>query len=591
MASCGEEGSNEDNVSAHHGETTEEKIETALDTPPADSSNTETVVVQETDKAKPPKLKVYHLWPSTSPPTYFDGYCRSLPPEPGSLATNQFVAKQMAKMNYKNGTGLGKYGQGIIEPISPRITFGRGGIGTFRSFSLYDSDSDFEEDTVPPQPKHEPEQDAVDIEEIRAMDTLHRERAEYAAARAREQRHVKKRAANMCGRRLSKHHVEDKKITSAKTEIFSALGVIRRKSESGTLTIGGLIHEFAFLKEKYPEEYRTYRMPYHAIYYAAPLLRSMAYWSEYVHGEPPPMLRRALAIIEALKDMLEVDASAAYPCLINNVVMEPPIEAWEWSADKPEQMLRFVNRWKHVLPKSTMDFIVKDIILTELVGTEDEYWERSRVPNTWVGVWIPHLGHAHLRGVYNAIARWLGSYTPQESGLDSYDYRLWLSWKEVFDPVSWDESIEQYVVSRPRRNLDEFKISSTSTWAVSNCFPLVMRWASLIPVKYMVPLLLESNFFSKWRYATYGFFMGVMLRPEQVTSWYESWKVLFTPELLADERPEQMLRFVNRWKHVLPKSTMDSIVKDIILTELAQRMSTRKGQECRIPGWAYGFLT
>uniref|UniRef100_A0A0E0KSS3 G-patch domain-containing protein n=1 Tax=Oryza punctata TaxID=4537 RepID=A0A0E0KSS3_ORYPU len=570
-----DEGSSQDG-GLQHGETAGQESETPdLGTPPDSPSNTETTTgVQGTAAAASQYVTTIHFVRTSSgdtdhhrpslfsPPSYCYSYYPPLPPQPGSLETNQIVARLMAQMKYEEGTGLGKYGHGIIDPIQPTIKYGRGGIGKFES----PYDSDWDDDMGPPadQPElelgpGEAEPEAVDAEEVRAMDTLQREREAYAAARARERRHQRVRAYNIRGQRPPKHDDADdgwEGITSGYTAIKRALKVVREQSESGKLTLGGLIHEFARVQAKFPEEYRTNRMPYKAISFAAPLLHSqlLRQYNAGEYGGTEPLLNRTLVVVEALKDTLGADASAAYPRLINDLVMVPPLDAWWWRAEEPEPMLRFVNRWKGLLPQATMDSILDEVVLPELVAAADEVrltrW--SSKPNVCVGMWIPHLGHARLRIVYIIISRLLRDRLCGRGGISNYDYELALKWKEVFDPASWDEHIERHVVPRLRKALHDLKISVRMTWVQSNnFFPLVMRWASIVPVKYMVPLLIQG-FFKKWMYANYRYLMGERPRLDEAMAWYEVWKGLFTPELLAEKRVvvqlEAGLDMINRWE-------------------------------------------
>ncbi|CAN6228833.1 unnamed protein product [Urochloa humidicola] len=52
------------------------------------------------------------------------------PPAPGSLASNTVVAKMMRRMNYKEGTGLGRHGQGIVAPVEVIPRPKNAGLGT-----------------------------------------------------------------------------------------------------------------------------------------------------------------------------------------------------------------------------------------------------------------------------------------------------------------------------------------------------------------------------------------------------------------------------------------------------------------------------
>ncbi|KQJ84811.1 septin and tuftelin-interacting protein 1 homolog 1 [Brachypodium distachyon] len=57
---------------------------------------------------------------------------------PGSLAfTSPAVAKMMRLMNYREGSGLGVQGQGIVDPIQPNAWPKKTGIGHRKALSLY----------------------------------------------------------------------------------------------------------------------------------------------------------------------------------------------------------------------------------------------------------------------------------------------------------------------------------------------------------------------------------------------------------------------------------------------------------------------
>uniref|UniRef100_J3KZA7 G-patch domain-containing protein n=1 Tax=Oryza brachyantha TaxID=4533 RepID=J3KZA7_ORYBR len=404
--------------------------------------------------------------PSTLPFRAACRYCYepSPPPEPGSLASNQTVARMMERMNYVEGTGLGKHGHGIIDPVE----------GIYLAF-LHELPVDNTEVQRAPDPDQ-----LLDLRETRATETLQREGDEYAAARALERRRVRVRAANMRGCSPSAYDDGGEERASPKTQIIRALAALREEDRKGTLTMGALLHEFARLKREFPEAYRTGRLAYKAIRLAAPLL--------------PPLV------------------------LPMGVDLEPP------------QIVASAEDW---LPA---------------------WW--SNVPATrWVTPWIAYFGHGRLRSVYKTIAKQLGRKFCKW-GVTNEDYCSAAQWKDVMDPESWDEFVlQEYVLPRLRETLRSLKVSARLTWGRSNTFPLVMKWASLVPAKHMVPLL-EEEFFGKWRSAIYRLLMGDRPPPEQATAWYEMWRELFTPELLADERVlvqlESGLDMINRAARGLP---------------------------------------
>ncbi|XP_040375850.1 septin and tuftelin-interacting protein 1 homolog 1-like [Oryza brachyantha] len=408
----------------------------------------------------------------------------------------------------------------------------------------------------------------LDLRETRATETLQREGDEYAAARALERRRVRVRAANMRGCSPSAYDDGREERASPKTQIIRALAALREEDRKGTLTMGALVYEFARLKREFPEAYRTGRLAYKAIRLAAPLLPPLVLPMG-VDLEPVNMDSRIS--IRALGDIVGEDAplsaKLAYHRLVDDVVRQT-LKAWPWRGVRyPEQMLQFLKRWKEDLPPSTMRFILEKIVLPELVASAEDWspvmWPWWNVPaskwmapaSKWMAPWIAYFGHGRLRSVYKTIAKTLGG-TFCEWGVTNVDYHRAAPWKEVMDPESWDEFVlQEYVVPRLRETLRSLKVSARLTWGRSNTFPLVMKWASLVPAKHMVPLL-EEEFFGKWRSAIYRLLMGDRPPPEQATAWYEMWRELFTPELLAEERVvvqlESGLDMINRAARGLP---------------------------------------
>uniref|UniRef100_A0A0D9ZN38 GCF C-terminal domain-containing protein n=1 Tax=Oryza glumipatula TaxID=40148 RepID=A0A0D9ZN38_9ORYZ len=364
--------------------------------------------------------------------------------------------------------------------------------------------------------------EALDIE--RTLATLREESAAYAAKRA--QKTLRASGSASTARRLvrSSHDGEDRGPVSAEEEIVSAMAVIRGETSSRTLTLGGLICEFEGLKEKFPEAYGTFQLAQTAAHLTAPWLRPLLRPQD---GRWDILQRPAwaLALVQSLRNILqeEEDASSAgmsaYAMLIDNspwnVSATPSRCSGSWRRGKTPSRHR---RW----PSSSWR------------SWSPTWW--TEPASVWVSPWIPHLGVDRLHGVYLDIAGELGRWMKGRD-VTRCAYGKVSQWKGVFDPETWDEfvTVQRHVVPVVSRSLRDPTISPTRTWGGSNTFPLVMRWALLVPARYMVPVL-ESEFFAKWRYAVYPFVTEVRPIPGKAAVWYQSWKDLFTPELLADER-------------------------------------------------------
>ncbi|KAL5213782.1 hypothetical protein ABZP36_002934 [Zizania latifolia] len=462
---------------------------------------------------------------------------RSLYPSPPqglgiSLASDPKVAKMMARMNYE-GVGLGKYGHGIIDLIEPIIWPKPAGLG-----AVYGSHG------LPAPFGYCPEnsrtgntganRDFCAGVKTMVRAALRREGEAYAAARAQKIRHVSVHTA-----RLLKRYYGDKSMAaSAKKEIILAVGMVQKESTLGRLTLGGLICEFAGLKKRFPKEYRTDKVAHTAAQFAVSLLRPELL-PRYGTREPINAPEHALALVHSLRNILDGDDASAptpYAMLINDVVVGTVKES-SWNVTEPELMIQFVETWKETLPPSDMRFILDEVVMPKLVY-EAESWSPGwwTVPSSaWLGSWIRYFGYDRLRGMLDAIGTELGK-SMRTHGVTYSSYSVVSPWKEVFDQASWDEFVQRHVVPEVRKSLRDLKISPVMTWRVRNTFPLVMKYgAPIVPARYMVPLL-EAEFFGKWRHAVYRLLIGLRPLPEQAAAWYEGWKGLFTPELLADER-------------------------------------------------------
>ncbi|RLM66264.1 hypothetical protein C2845_PM16G11000 [Panicum miliaceum] len=427
------------------------------------------------------------------------------PPAPGSLASNTVVARMMKRMNYREGTGLGRHGQGIVAPLEVIVRPKNASLGTAEG----STGGDFE---PPPSAENWPKWDEAGGAK---KGKRHREFDEKILARPLEE------GAAEAVARVQKALARASRWSSGQGEpcygeqtaaIAKAMARVQEESSSGTLTTAELIREFTALKEQCPREYTTYRLADAARAIAAPLLRTV-----FQQWEPLEDPSRGLDAVTRLKDALLDDGSAAspYAALVDDVVVGAVLAsaAETWEAMDPEPMVRFLETWGDALPIPAIQRLLEQAVMPKLSAAA-ESWEPRWEPvpcHAWVHPWIPLLGRrleplvATVRcKLGNALVGWRA---PRATA----DHDMVLPWKDAFGPAAWEEFED-------------------------GGFGGVMRWLSVVPARDMARLLEEEGFLGKWQDALCRWLWAARPTVAEATAWHEGWKRLLTPELLADER-------------------------------------------------------
>ncbi|KAJ1271851.1 hypothetical protein BS78_06G157500 [Paspalum vaginatum] len=456
------------------------------------------------------------------------------PPEPGSLASNMVVAKMMKRMNYREGTGLGGHGQGIVAPIEVPLRPKNAGLGTVEGSIGRAADE------PPPSAENWPkwgeaggakkrkrDRESGEIK-ILAIRPLVEESAAEAVAR------VQKALARAARWSSSSSGLGDPCYRDEMAAITKAMKWVQEESASGTLTTGELIRQFTALKEKCPREYATYRLADAARAIVAPLLRSV-----FQQWEPLEDPSRGLESVSMLKDVLLDDGSAAspYAALVDDAVVGAALAsaAETWEARDPGPMIRFLETWGDALPLLAIQRLLEQGVMPKLSAAVESWeprWEAEPC-HVWVHPWILLLGR-WLEPLYVTVRRKLGkALLGWHAARATADFDMVLPWKDAFGPAAWEDFVDRHVVPYLRQGLRALRV--TPPKQEDDGFGGVMRWAPVVSARDMAQLL-QEEFFGKWHDALCRWLWDARPKAGEAIAWHQGWKRLLTPELLADER-------------------------------------------------------
>ncbi|MCO5614698.1 hypothetical protein L7F22_068982 [Adiantum nelumboides] len=326
--------------------------------------------------------------------------------------------------------------------------------------------------------------------------------------------------------------------------ITKTLADVQQKVASGLMRLDAVAAAFSSLQREYAEEYKMHNLSALALSFGLPLMVKV------FHGwEPLLQPLHGTDILGLWKRLLQGDDPVDYSVFPDansysdspyaQLIMEAvfPILRFAavniWEPRDPEPMLRFLEIWESLLPKSVLHSILEHIVMPKLSLAVDQWDPRQEtVPiHAWLHPWLPLLGQ-RMEPLYHPIRYKLESALRAWHASDSSAYALLSPWQTVFDPGSWEMLLVKSILPKLMAALQELVINPQAQQLEP--FRWVMTWGSAVPIHHMVPLL-EAGFFVKWRQVLYNWLCSA---PdfEEVTQWYLGWKSLLTPELLANDR-------------------------------------------------------
>lgn len=326
--------------------------------------------------------------------------------------------------------------------------------------------------------------------------------------------------------------------------ITRAIGDVQQKVASGGMNLDVIAGVFSSLQRDHAEEYKLHNLSAIALSFGLPLMVKV------FHGwEPLLQPLHGTDILGLWKCLLQGDDPIDYSVFPDansygdspyaQLVMEAVFPALRfaavniWEPRDPEPMLRFLEIWENLLPKSVLHSILEHLVMPKLSLAVDQWDPRQEtVPiHAWLHPWLPLLGQ-RMEPLYHPIRYKLESALRAWHASDSSAYALLSPWQTVFDPGSWELLLVKSILPKLMAALQELVINPQAQQLEP--FRWVMAWGAAVPIHHMVALL-EAGFFMKWRQVLYNWLCST---PdfEEVTQWYLGWKGLLTTDLLANER-------------------------------------------------------
>ncbi|GJT49694.1 septin and tuftelin-interacting protein 1 homolog 1 [Tanacetum coccineum] len=436
--------------------------------------------------------------------------------------------KLMRKMGYKEGHGIGKYGQGIVNPIEVNMRPKFQGLG-YKKYNetanvTAGSQETSDENKALSQPSKKRKTEHVTAKKLRLAELdmqiieceLNNEREKVVSLRKEKERLV-----NDANRK--RKQLDDLEV------IESALDKLNNDSHSGTLSLELLGDSFRYLKKRFPDEYKLCGLSTIACSFALPLFsRLFKGWD--------PLIKPAdhIDVISVWKDLLQGDEiDSPYAKLFAEAVFRAVrrSSANSWQATNPEPLLHFLDIWERLMPHAALQKILDQIVMPKLLAAVNSWDPRTdTIPmHIWVHPWLPLVDQKHTT-LYHTVQTKLESVLNEWHPSDESAYDVLSPWKPVFDRESWEQIMVRCITPKLLAVMQEFQVNPADQKL--DQFYWVLRWTNLIPIHHM--LQITDVFFNKWLAVLYKWLCS---KPDlqEVRNWYLGWKNLIPTNLLSNE--------------------------------------------------------
>ncbi|CAN0160083.1 unnamed protein product, partial [Phaeothamnion confervicola] len=392
--------------------------------------------------------------------------------------------------------------------------------------------------------------------QLLALQRQRRSSSERAAQLGREVAEMRRRAEGGADRVARLEQVDE------------ILNRVRNKvaSDPNAVTADAVLRVFETLQREYPEEYGAFGLAQLAPTMAAPVLRrALADWRPLLDPD------RAAAVLAPWRPVLTAAASdaplygkgafgggggggarlpwstavprvgeAAFHYLASELVLPPVRSALVnfWEVTNAAPALTLAASLAEILPRPAWDALLREAVAPRLTRAVAQWQPRADPApiDAWLLPWMPWLSPS-LVPLFQGIRRKLAAVLTDWHAEDASALAALRPWVPYFDVDSMEQLLKKSVVPKLAASLRS-ELSTDPARPNPAGLEYTLRWRELLPTRLMTALL-EGEFLPKWIESLRGWLAGGDADFQQVADWYQYWKGLLPPEVLADRAVER----------------------------------------------------
>ena len=317
---------------------------------------------------------------------------------------------------------------------------------------------------------------------------------------------------------------------------------------SGNLDLNTAKDTFQAMSSQYPNEYRTYEVPYIATTIVTPLIqKELCKWRPLEDGKAASEKHKEKFV--EWHEMLylgrgqdQLNAASLRP-IPNSGDMDPfHVVMWEawmpsvraataaWNTREYDKLIGFLEVWKDMIPRWMWSNILDQLVLPKLQDNVEK-WDplTDHIPiHSWLHPWLPYLNQ-QLEIVYPTIRNKLATCLTNWHPSDTSAKRILLPWKEVFSKGSLQAFVLKNIM--PKLEGVMLKLIVNPGQQKLDEWNWVMEWRDLLPPMSLVNLL-DTHFFREKWFPVLSGWLNHNPNYNEVVNWYKGWKGMVPEDIL-----------------------------------------------------------